>query len=113
MLTILLLFLGQVFFAIIVILFLKSFLNKELIKAALEKFESCKNSQEIKEIVVFSASAISDEFKNYFEAIRRRKFSQANLDFKENASLKGGVVIAVEDLMLDFSLASRMQHFWS
>ena len=73
-------------------------------EAALEKFESCKSSPDIKEIVVRSASSVSDEFKNYFESIRQRKLSQANLNFQEDAALKGGVVIAVGDLLLDFSL---------
>jgi len=109
----LMLFLGQCVFAGIVILVLKKSLEKELIKAALEEFESCKISSEIKEIAVYSAAGINDEFKIHFEAIRKRKFSQANFNFKENAALKGGVVIAIGDLLLDFSLTSRLEHFWS
>ena len=62
---------------------------------------------------VFRLKGLNDEFKSYLESIRKRKFVQANLDFKENADLKGGVVIALGDLLLDFSLSSRLQHFWS
>ena len=96
-----------------VIFVLKRLLDKELMKAALEKFESCKTSPDINEIVVRSASSINDEFKDHLESIRKRKFAQANLNFQEDAELKGGVVIAIGDLLLDFSLASRLQHFWS
>ena len=80
---------------------------------ALEKFESCKITPDIKEIAVYSASGISDEFKYQLESIRKRKFAQTDLNFKENAALKGGIVIAMGDILLDFSLSSRLQHFWS
>jgi F0F1-type ATP synthase delta subunit len=107
------LFLGQCVFATIVVFVLKGFLDKELVRAALENFESCKTSSDIKEIAVRSASSISDEFKGQFESIRRRKFAQAHLDFQEDSALKGGIVIAVGDLLLDFSLTSRLKNFWS
>ena len=107
------LFLGQCVFAVVVILVLKKFLDKELMRAALEKFESCKASSDITAITVRFASTLSDEFKSHLESVRKRKMPQANLNFQEDASLKGGVVIAVGDLILDFSLLSRLQHFWS
>jgi F0F1-type ATP synthase delta subunit len=113
MFTLLMLFFGQCVIAVVVIFVLKKLLDKELMMAALERFESCKTSPEIKEIAVHSASTISDEFKSHFESIKQRKFAQANLNFQENADLKGGVVIAVGDLLLDFSLSSRLQNFWS
>ena len=81
--------------------------------AALEKFESCKISPEIKEITVRLASGVTDEFKSYLESVRKRKMPQASLDFQEDASLKGGVVIVMGELILDFSLSSRLQNFWS
>ena len=81
--------------------------------SALEKFESCKASPDIKEITVRSASTINDEFKSRLESIRKRKFIQAKLNFQDDVGLKGGVVIVMGDLLLDFSLSSRMQNFWS
>jgi len=113
MTTLLMMILGQCVFAFIVIFILKKLLDKELMSAALEQFESCKISPDVKEIAVYSATSVSDEFKSYLESVRRRKMPQANLNFKENAELKGGIVIAVGDLLLDFSLSSRLQHFWS
>jgi len=113
MTTILFLFLGQCVFAGVVIFVLKGLLDKELIRAAIEKFESCKISPDIKEIAIFSASTISDEFKYNLESIRKRKFADVNLKFQENTELKGGVVIALGEELLDFSLASRLENFWS
>lgn len=105
--------LGQCVFAGVVIFVLKKLLDKELMRAALEKFESCKTSSDIKEIAVRSASNVNDEFKSHLESIRQRKFTEAHLNFQEDPTLKGGVVIAVGDLLLDFSLSSRLQNFWS
>ena len=113
MLTLLIVFLGQCVFAVVVIFVLKKLLDKELTGAALEKFESCKQSPDIKEIIVRSASSLDDEFKRRLESVRQRKFSQANLNFQQDAALKGGVVIVVGDLFLDFSLSNRLQNFWS
>jgi len=113
MTTLLLVILGQCVFVVVVVLVLKKLLDKELMRAALEKFEASRVPAEIKEITVFTAGNISDEFKSHLESIRKRKMPQANLIFLENAELKGGVVIAAGDLLLDFSLSSRLQNFWS
>ncbi|MBF0504724.1 MAG: F0F1 ATP synthase subunit delta [Candidatus Omnitrophica bacterium] len=109
----LILFIVQCFFALGVIIVLKKTLDRELIEAAFEKLEACKSSPEVKEIVVCLPSAVSDEMKTHLESIRQRKFVQANLKIQEDPALKGGMVIAVGDLLLDFSLSGRLQHFWS
>jgi len=113
MVILLYIFLGQCVFAVAVIFVLKRLLDKELMDAAFEKFESCKTSSDIKEIDVYSASRVNDEFKAHLESIRKRKMPEANLNFQENAGLKGGIVIKVGELLLDFSLSSRLQNFWS
>jgi len=106
-------FAGQCVLVGIVIFVLKRLLDKELVQAALEGFESCKAPSDIKEIDVFSASRISDELKSHLESVRQCRFVQANLNFKENADLRGGLIIALGDIVLDFSLASRLENFWS
>jgi len=105
MVTILLLFVVQCVFTVVVIFVLKKIWDRELIRAALEKLETCNASPEAKEIDVRSASKISEEFKDHIESIRRRKFVQANLNIQQDPSLKGGIVITVGDLSLDFSLS--------
>ena len=103
----------QCVFALIVIFVLKKLLDKELMKSALEKFESCKASPDIKVITVRFALQVNDEFRHRFEYIQKRKFVQATLNFQEDASLKGGVVITLGDIILDFSLSQRLKNFWS
>jgi F0F1-type ATP synthase delta subunit len=109
----LVLFILQCLFAAGVVLVLKKHLDRELIEAALEKLEACRISQEVKEIVVRSAGGVSDDIKAHLESIRQRKFNQVHLNIQEDRTLKGGMVIAAGDLLLDFSLASRLQHLWS
>ena len=105
--------LGQCVFALIVVFVLKKMLDKELMRAALEKFESCKASLEIKEIDIYLATAMNEEFMSHLEVIRKNKFAQARVNVQRNPDLKGGIVIKLGDLLLDFSLASRLQNFWS
>jgi len=109
----LIIFFIQCVFALFVIFVLKKLLNKELIRSALEKLESCKASPDTKEIIVRFASKINDEFRSRFEYIRKRKFAQATLNFQEDANLKGGVVITLGDVILDFSLSQCLKNFWS
>ena len=106
MLTVFILFAVQCVFTLVVIIVLKKCWDKELIQAAIEKFAACTDSPDIKKIDVRSASRISEEFKSQIESIRQRKFTQANLNIQEDPSLKGGIVITVGDLSLDFSLSS-------
>jgi len=111
--TLLWVLLGQIIFAVIVIVVLKKLLEKELIHAALEKFETSKVTEEIKVITITSASVINDELKGYFQTIQKRRMPQAVLNFELNPSLKGGVVITEGDVVLDFSLSNRLENFWS
>jgi len=113
MTTLLILLLVQCLLAIGVVFVLKKILDRELIEVALENLEACKTSPDVKEIIVRLPSAVSDEIKSHLESIRKRKFIQANLNIQEDRALKGGMVIAVGDVLLDFSLSSRLQHFWS
>ncbi|MBF0511367.1 MAG: F0F1 ATP synthase subunit delta [Candidatus Omnitrophica bacterium] len=110
--TILILVLVQVIFALIVIAVLKKHLSKELMRACLEAFESSKMLEEIKEIKVLTAGPLNIEAKGHLERIRQRKFSQALFSYHENREIQGGIVIAAGEVFLDFSLTSRMRHFW-
>ncbi len=106
-------FLIQCAIAIAVIFVLKRLLDKELMKAAFEKFESCKTSPDLAEITVLTASKVNEEFKLRLESVRKRKFPQATFNFQESAQIKGGVVIAMGEDFLDFSLSSRLKDLWS
>ncbi len=111
--TILIIFLIQVVFVLAVIFVLKRLLDRELMNSALEKFESCKSSDQIKEITVFSCSTVNKEFRYRFESVSKRRFPQAQLKYRIEAGLKGGVVLCVGEDLLDFSLRCRLQNFWT
>ena len=102
-------FLAQGLVAAAVIFVLKRVLDKELMKAALEQLESGQIPSATGEIVVRFSAPVSDEFKNHLESIRQRKFARANVDFRREAGLKGGVIIEAEGCSLDFSLAGRLR----
>ena len=106
---ILVFFLGQCLFALGVVFVLKKLLDRELMGAALEQLETCKIPPDTRQIVVRLCSPASNEFKNHLESIRQRKFARANVDFRREAGLKGGVIIEAEGCSLDFSLAGRLR----
>jgi F0F1-type ATP synthase delta subunit len=95
----------QFSFILIAVFVLKKFWDKELIREALEQFAACPASPEVKEISVRSSSRISEEFKNRIESIHQRKYVQASLNIQEDPSLKGGIIITVGGLSLDYSLS--------
>ena len=105
MLTIAILITVQFVFTFIVIFVLKKLWDKELIRAAIEKFSACPSSTDVKKIMVCSASGLSEEFKSHIEAICQRKFAQASVSITQDATLKGGVVITVGDQSFDYSLS--------
>lgn len=105
MALVILLFFTQCVITMIVIFALKRLWDKELICAALEEFETCVPSPDIKSINVRTACAISEAFKSEIESIRRRKFVQAGLNIQVDPGLKGGIVITVGGLSLDFSFS--------
>ena len=109
----LILFFVQCVLALGVVLFLKKALNRELVEAALENLEGCPASNDVQEIIVRFYSGAGERIKSHLESIRRRKFVRAHLDIKEDRGLKGGMVIAVGETLLDFSLASRWRQLWS
>ena len=109
----LIIFFIQCVIAVVAIFILKKLLDKELMEAALEKLESCKASEEVKEISVHSATEINPEYKSRIQSVCKRKFAQARLDILLDPLLKGGVVIKAGEYSLDFSLSNRLQNFWS
>ncbi len=105
--------LGQCVFAGAVVIILKKLLDKELMRAALEKLEYEKIPQDVNAITVRFSCRLHDEFKDHLESIRKRRFPQTNVIWQQDASLKGGVVIIAGEQLLDFSLDNRLKHFWS
>jgi F0F1-type ATP synthase delta subunit len=113
MIPFIILFCLQLIIAGIVIFVLKQLLDKELEQAALEKAMALKNNPEIKSIHVYSAKDLSVQLKEQLTSIVKNKFSNGKIIFEHLSSLKGGLIIKVEEQVLDFSLSSRLEHLWS
>ena len=103
----------QLVIAAVVAFVLKRLLDRELEKAAIEKFSSLKPMQGVKTITVNYASPLPSSVEQELTALAKRKFVDSKITFEQEATLKGGLIIKVADEILDFSLANRLEHFWS
>ncbi len=111
MIQLFLLMIVQLVIAVIVILVLKRLLDRELKKAALEKFQTLKINGE-KTITIYYAGQLSAHVKEELLDVARNKYKESNLVFEQNQILKGGLVIVVDEQMLDFSVSNRLENFW-
>ncbi len=100
--------------AIVVLFFMKKFLNRELILSALERFYAAadeKNADINLIEVVFSAQcSAADEAQ--VRAIARERFPAAQVVVKVEPSLWGGVVIRIADKVIDSSLITKIKQFF-
>ena len=103
----------QLVIAAVVIFVLKRLLDRELAKAAVEKLVSLKLPNKVEQVCVYHAGSLSLAFEQELTAIVKNKFLGSKIVFEQTPNLKGGLVIKVADEMLDFSLISRLEHFWS
>jgi F0F1-type ATP synthase delta subunit len=99
--------------ACVVAVVLMRMLDKELIWAALEKFESFKGAQALDKVIVRSSANLSAEVVSRFNALHQRRFADGAIVFEQDKALKGGVVIIAGNEIFDFSVSNRLRHFWS
>ena len=104
-------FIVQLFIAAAVIFILKRLLDKELTEAALEKFQGLE-ANGISAITVRLGRA-DLQVRSRFEELARRRFPGARLTVEDDTTLKGGVIIAIGEQILDYSIADRLRNFWS
>ncbi len=112
MIQLFLLMIVQLVIVVIVILVLKRLLDRELKKAALEKLQTLKINGE-KIITVYYTGQLSHNVKEELLGIVKNKNKESKLVFEQNQILKGGLVIVVDEQMLDFSVSNRLENFWS
>jgi F0F1-type ATP synthase delta subunit len=113
MMPIILLVVLQLVIAGIVIFVLKRLLDRELEQAAIEKAMSLKNNEQVKLVNIYSAKVLSEQVKAQITSVVKNKFVNGKIIFEQLSNLKGGLIIKVEEEVLDFSLSSRLEHFWS
>jgi F0F1-type ATP synthase delta subunit len=102
----------QVVIAGVVVIFLKQRLDRELEKAAIEKIMSLKNNSEVKAVNIYSAKNLPTNIAQELGSIAKNKFSNARVAFEILEPIKGGLMIKVDEEVLDFSLSSRLENFW-
>ncbi|MBP6342649.1 MAG: F0F1 ATP synthase subunit delta [Candidatus Omnitrophica bacterium] len=108
-------FVLQVVLALIVVAVLKVFLGKELIKVALERFETLKLQEDIaqiKEISVFSHSPLESDIQTRIKTVAAGKFKGIPLNLAVNSALEGGMVIMVGSTVIDCSSKTRLSSLW-
>lgn len=113
MISILILLIVQLAIAGIVIFVLKRLLDRELEKAALEKLASFKTMGTVDNVIVYYASSLPLRVEEEIRALVKRKFTDSKIIFEKLSDLKGGLMIKIVDEVLDFSLSSRLENFWS
>ena len=103
----------QLIIAGIVVFILKNFLNRELEKAAVEKVMSLRANEDVKAINIYYAQSLPINVAEEFKVLIQNKFVNSKIEFEQLQDLKGGLIIKVGEEILDFSLSSRLENFWS
>ena len=103
----------QVTISVVVIFVLKRLLDRELEKSAIEKLMSLKADADVKVVNVYHAQPLAMNVESQFRALIKNRFTGSEVVFEHLANLKGGLIIKIKDDVLDFSLSSRLENFWS
>jgi F0F1-type ATP synthase delta subunit len=103
----------QIVIAGIVFSILWRLLDRELVAAAIEKLMSVKTSAEVKVVNVYHGNVLPVRIEEKLKILVKNKFTNSDVFFEQLKSLKGGLIIKVADEVLDFSISSRLENFWS
>ncbi len=103
----------QVVIGAVAVFVLVRLLDKELIEAALERLQAVSAAELFGPVHFKTARPLNPEHRGRIQSIFKRKAVQGKIIFEENLALKGGLLIAYNDQVLDFSLSSRLQKLWS
>ncbi|MBF0486089.1 MAG: F0F1 ATP synthase subunit delta [Candidatus Omnitrophica bacterium] len=104
----------QVLIALIVVVVLKLFLDRELLRNALEGLHAFHplNNSGISEIVVISAGKVSFDDETRLKSVLKEKFPAAEIVMLQNTSLGGGVIVQCGETIFDHSLAARFREMF-
>ena len=80
---------------------------------AIEKLMSLKADSTIKTVNIYYAHSMPSKIEKELIHLTKNKFSDSKVVFEQNKILKGGLVIKAADVVLDYSLSSRLDHLWS
>lgn len=108
-------FILQLFTALIVVFFLSRHLNNELIKLAVEQFETIRIKGDlalIKNIVVTSGGELDQAVISRIKVIASKRFNNVSLEFSVISALNGGIVIQIGSDIIDCSIKTRLSYLW-
>ena len=113
MMTLVFIIVLQLAIAGVVIVVLKRLLDRELEQAAIEKLMSLKTNATVKIVHIYYTKPLSLNVEQTLTGLVKNKFVDGEIAFEQLRDLKGGLIIKVDDEVLDFSLSSRLENFWS
>lgn len=97
----------------VIIFVLKTVLDRELEKAALECVRQLPEADFAgKSVVVISASRLNLVSVNNFVQVFKAKKALPDVRFLENPAIGGGILIEIEGKIVDFSTVSRVKHLF-
>ena len=100
----------QLVAATVILTVLWGLLKRELVQAALAFLEQSAVRTEIVEVAVVTAGGFSFETESRLRALLAAKFPSATVNLVVNNDIRGGLVIQAGDLLLDYSLLTRIKH---
>ena len=103
----------QLVVAAIVIFVLKKILDHQLVELALKKFGNCQlnaEDQKLNGIIVLATSVLKPAIQTRLNQIVEKKFKRPmQLFVKEDKTLRGGIVIKLNSVVIDYSLTGRLR----
>ena len=114
---------GNIFFKLValqvlvlcaVLFILKRFLERELLVSAIEALRgwSSDRDQVAAHIDILAAAQLPDGVESILRALIKEKCPEAEVDVVLNPAIWGGIVIRIEERVLDFSLLNRLKHLF-
>lgn len=93
----------------VIVFVLLEVLKRELVHAAVQALEEVTPRSDVTQVTVVSASVFSAADELSLTAKLHRTFPAAGISMAVNRDIHGGLVIKAGDLLLDFSLLTRIK----
>ena len=107
------LFLMQLAVAAVVVFVLKKMLDHQLVEIAVKKFEACKlgaEDQKLNGIIVLATAPLKPSVQERLSQSAEKKFNrQMQLFVKKDKTLRGGIVIKLHSIVIDYSVTGRLR----
>ncbi|MDD3375620.1 MAG: F0F1 ATP synthase subunit delta [Candidatus Omnitrophica bacterium] len=106
-------FIMQIVVGAIVVFILKKILDYQLVELAIKTFKNVKlepDDLKLGSILVGSPFSVSKKTQNRILELAEKKFERSmSIVIKKDKSLKGGMIIYLNSLIIDYSLVGRLK----